>query len=96
MSVCTLTEKARRSGYAVPTGEDVTTTRRGRRLAELARLAAPLLACGGFSLPTAPARRAVSAPGTQADRGIGLILDPEFAALLSLVSESHSLRAPPQ
>ena len=74
----------------------MTTLRRRRLTLELARLAAPLLACGGFSLLTAPALRAVSAPGTQADRAIGLILDPEFAALLSLVSDGHSLRAPPQ
>jgi len=63
----------------VSAGEDVTTLRRGRRLVELARLAAPLLACGGFSLLTAPAR---------ADRAI--------AEHFSLLSDGHSLRAPPR
>jgi hypothetical protein len=57
-------------------------------LVELARLAAPLLACGGFSLLTAPALRAVSAASTRADRAI--------AEHFSLLSDGHSLRAPPQ
>jgi len=62
---------------------------------DLALVVAPLPVCGGSSLLTAPALPAISAPRTNADRSIGLIVDAEFAEHFSLVSDGHSLRAPP-